>query len=87
MIGIAGPLPYSGCMCAQEDVEDWDKQDATNLDPQAYLREKADEATSQSASGDSEKSDSANLDDHVYHETVQQVRHCLLPAELHNAGR
>lgn len=55
-------------------MEDWDKQDATNLDPQAYLREKADEATSQYASGGSEKSDSADLEDHAYHETVQQVR-------------
>lgn len=54
-------------------MEDWDKQDATNLDPQAYLRDNAGDAASHSASGDSEKADSANLDDHAYHETVQQV--------------
>lgn len=69
-LGVAAQAALS----VQEDVEDWDKQDATNLDPQAYLQANAGDGASNSASGDSGKADSANLDDHAYHETVQQVR-------------
>ena len=65
-------LPNQSRATHVEDADDWDHQDAGSLDPQAFMRNLAE----QNGQDGPEQVDAPLADDEDYHKTVQQVIQC-----------